>query len=225
MPDFSCSPFPTVGPNDLELAIEAAKKVFRANGAVQLHGDVLAAAISARIDDQYAADQAVRKLIVDGRLQWIPKRTGGPSIYDENNNPVGISTPSESILPDSGTVPLNLVVVRAAESLWRSDSVLPPSATGTAAGLVSHSSDFRSAHWFGTQYSFTPNQAACVKVLWKAWESGACDVGGETLLEAADASTNRVDVVFRNSLAWGTMIVRGRTKGSYRLIEPAANSP
>jgi len=85
-----------------------------------------------------------------------------------------------------------------------------------------HSPDFRSVNWFGKQYSFTGNQAAAVKLLWEAWQSGAPDVGGETLLQAADASTQRIDVVFRGNAAWGAMIVQGGTKGSYRLAEPTA---
>jgi hypothetical protein len=50
-------------------------------------------------------------------------------------------------------------------------------------------------------------------------------VGGKTLLEAAEASTDRIDVVFRDNSAWGTMIVQGVTKGSYRLAESACESP
>jgi hypothetical protein len=87
-----------------------------------------------------------------------------------------------------------------------------------------HSPDFRCVNWFGEQYSFTGNQAAAVKLLWEAWQSGAPDVGGETLIQAADASTQRIDVVFRGNAAWGAMIVQGGTRGSYRLAQMAANS-
>lgn len=87
-----------------------------------------------------------------------------------------------------------------------------------------HSPDFRSVNWFGKQYPFTGNQAAAVRLLWEAWQSGAPDVGGETLIQAADASTQRIDVVFRGNPAWGAMIVQGGTRGSYRLTEPAVNS-
>jgi hypothetical protein len=98
--------------------------------------------------------------------------------------------------------------------------------TGDDPPAAAHSPDFRSVNWFGTKYRFTPNQAACVQVLWGAWERGVPDVGGETLLQAADASTQRIDVVFRGNAAWGTMIVgykqSGGTKGSYRLTETIA---
>lgn len=83
-----------------------------------------------------------------------------------------------------------------------------------------HSSDFRSVIWFGTPFSFTANQAACIKVLWDAWENGTPDVGDQTIIEAADASSLRLSVVFRDSPAWGTMIRPGHTKGTHRLSEP-----
>ncbi len=90
---------------------------------------------------------------------------------------------------------------------------------------TNHSPDFRSVSWFGACHCFTPNQAGAIQVLWKAWEQGTPDVGGATLIEAADASTERVDVLFRGNPAWGTIIVQGATKGSYRLAEPTADSP
>lgn len=83
-----------------------------------------------------------------------------------------------------------------------------------------HSMDFRSVNWFGTIYEFTQNQAAIVSRLWEAWESGSPVVGDEALREAADCSSERLDLVFRDSPAWGTMIVPGQTRGSRRLSPP-----
>jgi hypothetical protein len=96
---------------------------------------------------------------------------------------------------------------------------------GDDPSAAAHSPDFRSVRWFGTEHAFGPNQAACVKVLWEAWQNGTPDVGGKTLLETAEASTERIDVVFRGNPAWGAMIVKGNTKGSYRLAKPTDNSP
>ena len=39
-----------------------------------------------------------------------------------------------------------------------------------------HSPDYRSVAWDGETYSFTRNQALCVKALWKAWEIGRAHV-------------------------------------------------
>jgi hypothetical protein len=87
-----------------------------------------------------------------------------------------------------------------------------------------HSPDFRSVHWFGSNYTFTGTQAACVKILWQEWEKGTPEIGQETILEEAGTSGNRLIDVFRNRgfktgyhPAWGNMIVPGSTKGAFRL--------
>ena len=102
--------------------------------------------------------------------------------------------------------------------LWRkwfneADKILGQSAR--------HSQDYRSVHWFGTDYSFTPYQAACIKILWEAWRNGTPDVGVETILEKAGSESSRLVDVFKNNNAWQKMIVSGKTKGSYRLKEPS----
>ena len=88
---------------------------------------------------------------------------------------------------------------------------------------VGHSKDFRSCRWYRQTYSFTANQAACVKVLWQHWEHGTPDVAARTVLDKTEISTERLDRVFRTNgkinPAWGTMIVTTR-KGTHRLQEP-----
>jgi hypothetical protein len=81
---------------------------------------------------------------------------------------------------------------------------------------AAHSPDFRSVNWFGTEYSFTANQAACVKALWDAWDKGTPDVGQVTLQTEADIESQPRHL-FRKNAAWGNMIVRGNTKGTLRL--------
>lgn len=101
-----------------------------------------------------------------------------------------------------------------------------PPTRGSNSGCT-HSPDFRSVKWFSVGYSFTANQAACVKLLWESWEQGCPEVGGATVLEAAGIHTERFDHVFRGHPALGKMIVPGQTKGSYRLQEnpPADAKP
>lgn len=84
----------------------------------------------------------------------------------------------------------------------------------------SHSPDFRSVVWFGREFQFTATQAACVEILWGAWEKGSPDVGQERILEDVGSRALRLLDVFRRSAAWGTMIVRGATRGTYRLQTP-----
>jgi hypothetical protein len=82
-----------------------------------------------------------------------------------------------------------------------------------------HSKDFRSVRWYGDDYHFSPTQAACVKVMWEEWEKGTPDLGQETILEhpEVEAESKRLVDVFKGHPAWGKMIVKGRTAGSYRL--------
>jgi len=86
-----------------------------------------------------------------------------------------------------------------------------------------HSADFRSVIWFGQEYTFTANQAACIQMLWEAWENDTPEVSGAMLLENADIDQKRLSAVFRDHPAWQTMICPGRTKGAYRLSPPAAH--
>jgi hypothetical protein len=83
-----------------------------------------------------------------------------------------------------------------------------------------HSDDFRSVTWFGKKYTFTENQAPRVKLLWENWKRGTPDVGRQILLDAAESSAEHVSHVFRDCLAWGTIIVSIK-RGSYRLQEPS----
>jgi len=83
-----------------------------------------------------------------------------------------------------------------------------------------HSIDFRSVNWFGTDYNFTPNQAAAVKLLWEARENGTPDIGGDTLATQVESDSRRPRDIFKKHSAVGNMICQGQTKGTFRLVEP-----
>jgi hypothetical protein len=83
-----------------------------------------------------------------------------------------------------------------------------------------HSPDFRSVHWFGTDYSFTPIQAACVENLWQGWANSTPDISQAYLLGKIGTKAKRVDDLLKMNSAWRTMIVRGNTKGTLRLQIP-----
>jgi hypothetical protein len=85
-----------------------------------------------------------------------------------------------------------------------------------------HSRDFRSVHWFGTNYTFTAKQAACVKILWQEWENGTPEISNDALLAEAEVETKRLDHLFDYGKhpAWGSMIQPGTTKGTSRLSPP-----
>jgi hypothetical protein len=91
---------------------------------------------------------------------------------------------------------------------------------------VHHSDDFRSVVWFGTSYTFTKSQAACVEILWAAREAGTPELDGLTVVTKAEVAQTRLIDVFRSNgkthPAWGTMIVPGTSKGARRLNENVA---
>ena len=82
-----------------------------------------------------------------------------------------------------------------------------------------HSVDFRMVVWFGKEHRFSPTQAACVGVLWRAWWNGAPDVGQETILDKAKSNSNRLQDVFKGHKTWRELI-ESRSKGTYRLKIP-----
>jgi hypothetical protein len=92
----------------------------------------------------------------------------------------------------------------------------PPPAAG-----VNHSADFRSCTVHGEEYDFGPAQAAVVRQLWEAHDSGTPAVGQETLLEGAGLDGDRLRDVFRKNgqahPAWGVLVVQGAGKGTFRL--------
>lgn len=85
------------------------------------------------------------------------------------------------------------------------------------------SDDGRSLNWFGKTYTFTPYQAAMVKVLFDNFTNGTPLVGSATLLEAADSRGQKVSHIFRNSPAWKTIIF-SPAKGLYKLEQPGATN-
>jgi hypothetical protein len=99
----------------------------------------------------------------------------------------------------------------------------PPPLPVTATKEARHSPDFRSIHWFGVDYQFSGNQAACIRVLWKAWENKTPDVGQDRILEAAECVSKRLADVFKRHPAWKTLIV-SKSRGTYRLQPPLQTS-
>lgn len=63
----------------------------------------------------------------------------------------------------------------------------------------------------------TLNQATIIKTLHQAHKEGPSTVGKAALLEAIDAETSRVCDSFKKSPLWGTLIVQGEKRGTYKL--------
>lgn len=97
-----------------------------------------------------------------------------------------------------------------------------PAGNALADAQCRHGLEFRSVNWSGTEYSFTLKQASAVAVLWEQLENGTPDVPVVTLMERAGiAEKSDFRDTFKGNSAWGTMIIGGRTKGTYRLADPA----
>ena len=91
--------------------------------------------------------------------------------------------------------------------------------------VTTHSEDFRSVVWFGQSHTFTPTQAACVKILWEAWSNQTPELGQAHILETARSKAQRLQDLFAKHPAWKTMIVRGEKKGTFRLRSPDEITP
>lgn len=87
-----------------------------------------------------------------------------------------------------------------------------------SSSACAHSPDYRTVSWHGRHFVLTPKQAAVVKVLWDAWESGTPQVGQHYLLEACESPGGRLRDVFRDSPAWGTLVV-SEGGGMYKLAD------
>jgi hypothetical protein len=82
---------------------------------------------------------------------------------------------------------------------------------------TAHSPDFRSVNYHGHLFRFSATQAPVVKMLWEAHGNGAPDVGQQLLLEEAGSTCNRLLDLFKRSPAWGSLIVAGEERGTFRL--------
>jgi hypothetical protein len=82
-----------------------------------------------------------------------------------------------------------------------------------------HGPGFRSVHWFGTDYTFTATQGACVKLLWDAWVNRTPEVGQEYILQHPEVGSDsqKLADLFKDHPGWGVVIVKGLTRGAYRL--------
>ena len=96
-----------------------------------------------------------------------------------------------------------------------------------------HSIDFASVNWYGTPYTFTTNQALCVKVLWEAWENKTPALSGPEIIDQANISQERLDKVFRDKQPDGTTqphpalktMIGSPRKGRWCLLPPSVKSP
>lgn len=80
-----------------------------------------------------------------------------------------------------------------------------------------HSADFRSVYVDGVLFALSPHQAQIIQILWGHWEQKTPDVEQDYILEEIGSKNKRLRNYFRNNTAWGTLIVPGERKGTFRL--------
>ena len=125
------------------------------------------------------------------------------------------------LFPDN----LRVEILSFAEEIERTIAgVTMPPAKGTKKQDYEHNADFTMVTWFGTEYKFSPEiQAKAVAALWQEWEKTRLGLHQKTVGQkagsAADAGTFRMDTLFRNHPAFGTMIC-AEGDGIYRLTPP-----
>ena len=94
----------------------------------------------------------------------------------------------------------------------------------TPASSMEPGPDYYSVRWDDRLFTFSPSQAAIVRILWMAWERGTAEVSQDYLLVEIDSGARRLCDLFRRNgkfhPAWGRMIVRGSRQGTYRLKAP-----
>ena len=86
--------------------------------------------------------------------------------------------------------------------------------------VLKHSDDYRSVTLRDQNFSFTPFQAHAVNILHENAKRQAPEVSQHTLLEAIGSSQKRLSRIFNRGdgkRAWGTLIVSGKTQGTFRL--------
>ncbi len=79
-----------------------------------------------------------------------------------------------------------------------------------------HSPDYATVIWKGQAFYFNRHQAACVRLLHEGWMNGTELLGGDYLLGAL-GSASRMSDLFKRHPAWGSLIVPGERRATYRL--------
>ncbi len=100
--------------------------------------------------------------------------------------------------------------------------VSSPSSCNWGSGPVpKHTDCFERVYWPGLGvFALGRKQARVVEALWEQWQEGNPQVPQADLLRAADSDCARLIDLFRNSPAWGRLVLRdSELPGHYRLPE------
>jgi hypothetical protein len=104
------------------------------------------------------------------------------------------------------------------------DAKLQEQTQETGLDAMRHSPDFRAVKWGEIDFVFTQTQAPVVKALWEAMKNSTPELGQAWLLEAAGSEGRRLKDIFRRHPAFGTLIIKGTRKDTFRLVSPTNKS-
>jgi hypothetical protein len=139
-------------------------------------------------------------------------------LYPGDSEAMGLPEPDEiaAVNPASGQT--TAVDLKRLSSVGVGGDNLPQ---GSQSEPFAISTDGRSVKWTDhpDPFEFTPMQAKCFEFMFTNWKSGTPVLAQETILENAGASVTRLSEIFTKGKhpAWGTLIVPGKTKGTFRL--------
>ena len=71
-----------------------------------------------------------------------------------------------------------------------------------------HSPAFDTVRWYGKAYTFTPNEAACVRVLWEYQDRGVAEVSWKTIRIEAKTSAAAFSTCFGRRKKTAGYIIR-----------------
>ncbi len=80
-----------------------------------------------------------------------------------------------------------------------------------------HSEDFRAVSWRDRVFRFSPTQAKVIKVLMSAARAGGGELHEDEIIGRVQSGASRLVDLFREHPAWRSLIIRGSSKGVFRL--------
>lgn len=98
-----------------------------------------------------------------------------------------------------------------------SEATVGGGGTGDSRPRVRYSPDFSTVTVNGKTWHFVGTQARAIGVFMKQWEAGVPELNQQYVLTEAESEASRLRDLFKNSPAWGTLLVRCTRAGFYRL--------
>jgi hypothetical protein len=153
----------------------------------------------------YSKLEDVKEEVANLRKEWEPDPEPGPVTIDVT--PEYVKDSDSNAQSAQADISTEKALATVPDSTRKSD--LAPD--------FRYSDDFRTVTHNGREYHLTTSQSRVVEKLWEAYKNKTPEVHQATLLEKLEIYSKRIRDVFKNSPALNCLIVRGETKGTFRL--------